>query len=283
MTVEVRNRPIVTIDVDRGQTTFGQAQLIGFDESGEVVRGGHLPNVGDHILGVDDHNNVTKEEVTEVDFTTYQWKTKRIYDNQAPRPEQNSGSYTHLSAHVGQGFNVNELPEPGLRAKAKLAARRAARRTAKVIRWVIGSGLVLAFICAAIIVAYGYKTMETGRDSFERTCSVKLSNGLEVTAKRGYLQKYSLVLGYKFSNTRDAYEKTTLDVRNNALTVVGQYTKAKPVNPEDGSVPAPEERWWGLNIDAGDKGQMVLKGADNYTFVSGKGIAVIKYEDFCKG
>lgn len=281
MTVEVRNRPMITVNPERGQTTFGQAQLIGFDETGEVVRGGHLPNVGDHILGVDDKGNVTKEEVMSVDLTTYQWTTKRIYDNQAPRPVDEPVLLT--TAHIGKEFDMQNLPEPGLRAKAKLAARRAARRTAKLIRWVIGSGLILVAICAAVIVTYGYKTMETGRDSFDRVCTVKLSNGTEVTGKRAYLQKYSLVLGYKFSNTRDAYEKTTLDVRNAAMTVVGQYTKAKPVNPEDGSVPAPEERWWGLNIDAGDKGQMVLKGADNYTFVSGKGIAVIKYEDFCKG
>jgi hypothetical protein len=36
-------------------------------------------------------------------------------------------------------------------------------------------------------------------------------------------------------------------------------------------------------MEAGDKERLVLKGADNYTFVMGKGVAVVKYEEFCKG
>lgn len=288
MTVELRNPPHVIVNNDREVMTFGREQLAEFDEHGELIRTGHRPNVGDVIVGTDGKGNLIKEEVVIVDFTTQRWKTKRLAwesDQPADMPLDGMPYQTIdlITPGIGTEAYMSDTPEPGLRAKARLAARRAARRTAKIIRWVVGSGLVLAMVCAIIIVTYGYKTMETGRDSFDRTCSVRLSNGMEVTGKRSYLQKFQQVFGFKFSNTRDAYEKTTLDVRSNALTVIGQYTKARPINPEDGSTPAPEERWWGMQMESGDKEKLVLKGADNYTFVMGKGIAVVKYDEFCKG
>jgi len=254
----------------------------------ELYRGGHpewvgeyVPNAGDMV----DLNNGRYLDISSIDFTTFDWvaeeKEGDVFKAMHDYKWRLAGGSTESSmVHVQ---TKTRDADAGLAARAKAAARKAAARTARMIRWSITAAISLTIIAAAVIATYGYKTMEIGRDSFERTCTAKLSNGTEVTGRRGYVQKYREVFGFKIANTREAYEKTTLDVRGAALTVVGQYTKTKPVNPEDNSVPAPEERWWGAQMEAGDKERLVLKGADNYTFVMGKGVAVVKYEEFCKG
>lgn len=265
----------------------------------ELYRGGHpewvgeqVPNAGDMV----DLNSGRYLDITSIDFTTFDWVAEekegdvfRAMHDYKSRLAGVNPTWTEDMSAGGTNVTMQHVQtktrdaDAGLAARAKAAARKAAARTARMIRWSITAAISLTIIAAAVIATYGYKTMEIGRDSFERTCTAKLSNGTEVTGRRGYVQKYREVFGFKIANTREAYEKTTLDVRGAALTVVGQYTKTKPVNPEDNSVPAPEERWWGAQMEAGDKERLVLKGADNYTFVMGKGVAVVKYEEFCKG
>ena len=287
MTVEVRNRPQVLVNLDREFTQWGVGQLPTFVD-GECVVGGQMPNKGDHIVGLDAAGNVSKYEVTDTNLTDFSWETKRIYDEVALRPEEtgsekNTGLYQHLSAHVGHEIDMNALREPGAMAKAKLAARRAARRTMRFVRMTIVVCLTLAVIAAGIIAWYGYTTMKTDRFSVYQNCSVKVGD-LELTGKRTFSYKFTEVFGQRFIDSKQTLQSTTLDLKNVGLTVVGQYVKPKPVNPDTGEVPAPEERWWAVSADAGDRGTQILKGADNYTFVAGpKRVAVIKYEEFCKG
>jgi len=273
----------VRVNVDRSPQVWAR---------NEVYRGGHpewtgenVPNAGDMI----DMGGFKYLSVTSVDLTTGDWVAEEkegnvglAMDDYLCRLAGTSQDEPAPSTMVHVQTKTRDA-DAGLGARAKLTARRAARKTAQIFRWSITAAISLIIISAAVIATYGYKTMVVDNDAFERNCSVKLSNGTEVTGKRGYVQKYREVFGFKIANTREAYEKTTLDVRGAALTVVGQYTKAKPVNPEDSTVPAPEERWWAAQMEAGDKERLVLRGADNYTFVMGKGVAVIKYEEFCKG
>jgi hypothetical protein len=201
------------------------------------------------------------------------------------------------NAHVGAEFqmeppNPNDLkprflggpgrPDPAILAKAKLAARVATRATLKAIRWTIASIISLVIIVVVLTVTYGYKHMKTDNFTYERSCSMALDKDLVITGKRSYTYKYQEVFGYRFTDTSTSFEKTTLDVRNIEMTVVGQYTKPKPIDPTTGVAPPGEERWWAIQTGIGDKDARVLKGADNYTFVVGKRVGVVTYDSFCR-
>lgn len=295
--VATPNKPVseksVKVDIDRGKQVFSAADL--YKHGDNRFTGDVLPNAGDRVF-VPWFEDGYHMLVTSVDYKTLNWVHEQVdgdawsaWSADLERDQQNrAGGIRMDELTMGAGLDhiqVEEKPadDKGLTAKAKLAARMAARKTARLIRWSIAAAISLTIICAALVVTYGYKTMEVGRDPFIRNCSVKLSSGVEVTGKREYVQKYHKIFGFKLIDTRQGYEKTTLDIRGVAMTVVGQYTKAKPVNPEDGSEPTAEERWWAAQMEAGDKERLVLRGADNYTFVAGKGVAVVKYEEFCKG
>lgn len=298
--VATQNNPVsekqVRVDIDRGKQVFSAADL--YKHGDARFKGDVLPNAGDRVF-VEWFEEGHHMLVTSVNYKTLDWIFDKVrgdawtlWTADLERDKQNQQSIVEEPTleHDGNGNLVltqvqtkSRGEDKGLSAKAKLAARVAARKTARMVRWCIAASISLTIICASLVVAYGYKTMEVGRDPFVRTCSVKLSNGTEVTGKREYVQKYHKIFGFKLIDTRQGYEKTTLDIRGVAMTVVGQYTKAKPVNPEDGSEPTAEERWWAAQMEAGDKERLVLRGADNYTFVAGKGAAVVKYEEFCKG
>lgn len=283
-TTSSKNRS-VKIDVTRKPTVLQQAEVYQHDSN--AFTGSTFPNPGDFIVLVDSVDEYL--EVTATEPSKLHW----ICETRAGNPYKAMGDFVNRMdpayEPVADGSQVQttvlaDVPvDKGILAKAKLGARRAARRTAKIFRWTVTLSISLLIIAAAIIATYAYKTMETGRFTDERSCSVKLGGDLELTGKRSYTYRYNQILGYRFIDTRKIFEKTTLDLRNQTMTVVGQYTRAKPVDQTTGEVPAVEERWWGINIDGGDRGQQILKGADNYTFVVGKKIGVIKYEEFCKG
>lgn len=289
-TTSSKNRS-VKIDATRAPTVLQQAEVYQHDSN--AFTGLTFPNPGDFIVLMDSMDEYLG--VTATDPGQLKW----VCETRTGNPYKAMGDFVNRMdpayEPVAEGTHrrstaISDIPldlgnqtDKGLLAKAKLGARRAARRTAKIFRWTVTLSISLLIIAAAIIVTYAYKTMETGRFTDERSCSVKLGGDLELTGKRSYTYRYNQILGYRFIDTRKIFEKTTLDLRNQTMTVVGQYTRAKPVDQTTGEVPAVEERWWGINIDGGDRGQQILKGADNYTFVVGKKIGVIKYEEFCKG
>jgi hypothetical protein len=291
MTVEVRNRPQVIVNADRGFTQWGVGQLPTVVD-GECVVGGQFPNKGDHIVGLDASGAVSKHEVTDTNLEDFSWETTRIYDEIARRPSgsptddpwpQGDARYAILASLAGQETDLNDLHEPGAWAKAKLATRRATRRTMRLVRLTVIGFLALVVIAAGIVVWYGYSTMKTDRFSAYQNCSVKVGD-LEMTGRRTFSYKYTELFGQRFIDNKQTLQSTTLDLKNVAITVVGQYVKTKAINPETGEAPAAEERWWAISADAGERGAPILKGADNYTFVAGpKRVAVIKYEEFCKG
>lgn len=269
-------------------------------DDGLLCTGEYLPNPGDlvttdypdiywEVTGVDANTGKWVHEVREGDvhrhMANYQ---EQLFRNANPPVEGKSGGGDLMwTEDMSHGLN-NPTPDKGAKARAKLIARNALRRTRKIIRWTIAASISLIIILAALVVTYAYKTATKGRINYEIGCSYKFRDGYEITGKRTFSEPYTELMGWRNVNTKEVTERTVIDIKGDAISILGQYTKLKPIDPETNEAPPAEERWWGINVGLAEKGVQILKGADNYTFVvdttkGPKKLGVVKYEDFCRG
>jgi len=289
--VATQNNPTseksVKVDIDRGKQVFSAADL--YKQGDNRFTGDVLPNAGDRVF-VPWFEDGYHMLVTSVDYKTLNWVHEQVngdawsaWSADLERDQQNKAGGIHMDElTMGAGLvhvQVEEKPEDdkGLAAKAKLAARTAARKTAQLIRWSIWVAISLTIICAALVVSYGYKTMVTGHLSDERPCAIDFGGDMVVGGKRTFNYPFKEIYGFRMVDTSKISERTVVDVRGDAMTIVGLKGK-QLLQSED----------WSINVGAGERGIQILKDADVYTFVvnTGKGqprVRTITHDAMCKG
>lgn len=167
--------------------------------------------------------------------------------------------------------------DKGMAAKAKLAARMAARKTARMVRWCIAVAISLTIIAAALVATYGYKTMVTGHLTDERPCIIDFSEDFQVSGKRTFSYPFKEIFGVRIIDTKVISEQTVVDIRGDAMTIVGLNGKVLD-----------KATSWSIPVGMGERGIQILKPADVYTFVvnTGKGspkVRTITHDAMCKG
>lgn len=167
--------------------------------------------------------------------------------------------------------DITPLPEApsdaGLKARSILAAKKAAGAAKRLLIRIILLSLVLAIVTVSAAAYYVYDTRKHGYAVDRRDCSVKFGTG-ELTGTRTYGYTYDQYLD-RFVDKGDVDEKTYLNLNGNQVTVF--Y-----VIDGEGKLQPPTA------VDDGDRGRQPLKTADAYIFISGKTMAYVRSDQFCK-
>lgn len=178
----------------------------------------------------------------------------------------NEGEMSLEEALQRQG-RLPVLHDAGEAARAKVMTRGQ-----KVKRAVVRT-YILIITCAVLLAAGAvgyvyYEFTKPGKRMVDfRTCQfVDEKMGIEITGKREYSYLERSLFGVNFRLDKDIEEKTTIDIKGDAITVVG-------IN-KDGS-------WWNKFADMGERGIMILNHADQYVFATKKKAPVVGYEQFC--
>lgn len=153
------------------------------------------------------------------------------------------------------------------------ARERVMSRGQKVKRAVVRT-YILIITCAVLLVAgaAGYVYYEFTKPAKRmvdyRSCSfVDEKMGIEVTGKREYSYLERSLFGVHYRLDKDIEEKTIIDIKGEAIMVVGLN--------KDGS-------WWNKYADMGERGVMILNHADQYVFSTKKKAPVVGYDQFCR-
>jgi hypothetical protein len=155
--------------------------------------------------------------------------------------------------------------DAGALAADKMRKRTAAQTAATYFRRTVYFFLTVLLMVIGLIVWYGYENKVTGRFIDDRSCEFSIGNR-EMTGIRTYSYPYTEIFGFRFIDTSTIEEKTTINIRGDAMTVVGHSSTG----------------WWAINIGTGEIGKQVIKNAESYTFVMGKAVNVIPYRQLCK-
>lgn len=100
-----------------------------------------------------------------------------------------------------------------------------------------------------------------------RQCKYEdLENKVELTGIREYSYKQKEFFGIQYRQGSEVLEKTSLDVRGTAMSIVGL---------QEGS-------WKSVYVGEGERGIQLLMPAELYVVTVGKKAAVFNYADFCK-
>jgi len=156
--------------------------------------------------------------------------------------------------------------DAGQAAKEKLTVKQAAIKTAYMVRFTILSFIGFFLLGLAGYGAWAWEHRVQSAFTDYRTCSVKVGNK-EVTGTRSFTYPFTEVLGYRFIDTKHIHQETKIDIRGDAITIVGTQG----------------DKWWAIPVGTGERGVQLLKPADAYTFViDGKDAGVIEYNSFCR-
>lgn len=193
------------------------------------------------------------------------------------------GSFAHTShgkIPIGDIILLREgkprrhhLLEIGYLDPGSMAREKVLTRGQKVKRAVVRT-YILIITCAVLLVAgaAGYVYYEFTKPAKRmvdyRSCSfVDEKMGIEVTGKREYSYLERSLFGVHYRLDKDIEEKTIIDIKGEAIMVVG-------IN-KDGS-------WWNKYADMGERGVMILNHADQYVFSTKKKAPVVGYDQFCR-
>lgn len=148
--------------------------------------------------------------------------------------------------------------------KAEMRRKRAKR----IVQWAMFLAVVICGLGAFAQNAWNNRTF--GRVADTRECKASINDGaVEITGSRVYSYPYIEIMGYRFSQMDQMDEKTTIDLTGNAMTLIGYYTFEG------------KDKWWAHATALGERGVLILKKADLYTFVIGKNVGVVKYKGLC--
>jgi len=157
--------------------------------------------------------------------------------------------------------------DPGIRARSAVASRAAA--AAKVAKRILYRTIAfILFISVVVIGAGGYYVYATSTKGYvtdHRSCELDVG-GYTVTGERTYSYPYTDFLMWRNIDKTTVTEKTLIDVKGTAMTVVG-------ITGEDSVV---------TSIGEGERGTAVIKAADTYVFMINKKVASKSYKTFCK-
>jgi hypothetical protein len=145
--------------------------------------------------------------------------------------------------------------------RAKGLAYKAKRAVVKLI-WLC---LLITLVCIGAVGYYGYKMRVVGVNTDTRSCTWPVG-GLTITGTRSYTYGFQEYFGFRITDTAQITEKTIMNLDGTAMTVVGSTG----------------DKWWAEVVRDGDRGQLIMKPATNYLFVSGKNIGMVEYKSFCK-
>lgn len=210
---------------------------------------------------LDDNPNKEIEQV--VNDQAKMWakvdELTRAVDEESPQPTVHNGSEAMIDGY-------RPSVDAGMRAAERIRSKAAAiaNGTARLIKWIIGTSIALAIVVISSAGYYGWENRVTGRLSDDRSCKVEYKD-LTITGKRTYSYPFTEIFGFRFIDTKAIDERTVIDIRGDALVVVGQ----------SGS------DWWSLAIGPGEQGIQILKAAESYTFVMGKKAVLVKSKEFC--
>lgn len=287
--VATQNNPTsekqVRVNITRPKSVFKSSEV--YKQGDNRFTGNILPNAGDRIqpdwFGPGLHILVTAvdpktldwvyEQVLETAWAAHNQDIERDLQNQN-LPIDEPATATIALEHIQ---TKHRETDKGVAAKAKLAARSAARKTARMFRWCIALAISLMIIAAALVASYGYKTMVTGHLTDERPCVIDFSEDFQVTGKRTFSYPFKEIFGQRLIDTRAISEKTVVDIRGDSMTIIGLNGKVLD-----------QATSWSIPVGVGERGIQILKSADVYTFVvnTGKGspkVRTITHDAMCKG
>ena len=167
---------------------------------------------------------------------------------------------------------VLEQNAPALRTEDQ-GAVAAERVRARGLAYKAKKGLKLLCLCILIgvlgLVAitgwWGWKTRVVGVNTDTHSCTWPVGN-LTITGTRSYTYGFQEYFGFRITDTSQIAEKTIMNLDGTAITVVGSTG----------------DKWWAEIEHDGDRGQLIMKPASNYLFVSGKNVGMVEYKSFCK-
>ena len=161
----------------------------------------------------------------------------------------------------------NNIQDAGMRAAARIRERAAqvARRTARVVRAIVVAMILLSLTGLGGVGWYGWENRVVGNVTDERPCEAEVGDR-RLVGFRHYSYPFTEIFGFRFIETKQIDEKTTIRLGGSGLHVVGLS----------------EKEWWALKIDQGEVGVWTLKPAQTYVFVSGGKTNVVPYKTFCK-
>ncbi len=156
--------------------------------------------------------------------------------------------------------------DAGTQARDRLKLRAAARKSLKILRWTLFSLVLLALAAASAFGYWAWNTRVTGYTQDTRTCQAVIGK-TTLTGFRTFSYPFTDILGFRFIDKSNITESTRLDIKGDAITIVG----------------AKDDKWWAIPIGMGERGNQLLKPAATYTFViNNKEAGVVEYGSFCR-
>lgn len=163
--------------------------------------------------------------------------------------------------------NLTPQRDPGQEARVRLQ-NRAKKIKVTMARIYMGFTLMV-FIALAAVVYYGYDQYKTSAVRYVdyRPCQyVNEKHGVEITGRREFSYMQHSILGIQIRDSKAIDEKTQIDVRGDAMTIVGMNGK----------------EWWSVFVDMGERGIQMLNPAETYIVTTKGKAAVIDYAAFCR-
>jgi len=161
---------------------------------------------------------------------------------------------------------ASQPADAGTQARDRLKLRAAARKSLKILRWTIFAVVLIALLSASAFGYWAWSTRVTGYTQDMRTCQAVIGK-TTLTGIRTFNYPFTDILGFRFIDKKNITEATRLDIKGDAITIVG--TK--------------EDKWWAIPIGMGERGNQLLKPAEAYTFViNNKEAGVVEYGSFCR-
>ena len=178
---------------------------------------------------------------------------------------------TTLTESVDQNTQLSEVNpadmDAGVRARSAMAGRAAA--AAKAAKRILYRTIAFILIISVIVIGAGgyyvYATSTKGYVTDHRNCELEVG-GYTVTGERTFSYPYTDFWIYRNIDKTQVVEKTLIDVKGTAMTVVG-LTGEEPVV---------------TSISEGERGTALIKAADTYVFLINKKVAAKSYKSFCK-
>lgn len=178
---------------------------------------------------------------------------------------QQPTEHTHTLDDVLEHHTASQ--DAGVRARSAMAGRAAAAaRAAKRILY--KTIAIILFISVVVIGAGGYYVYATSTKGYvtdHRSCELDVG-GYTVTGERTYSYPYTDFLMWRNIDKTTVTEKTLIDVKGTAMTIVGITGEESVVTP----------------VGEGERGTAVIKAADTYVFMINKKVAAKSYKSFCK-
>ena len=155
-----------------------------------------------------------------------------------------------------------------VKAQERLKARMQKVKRAAIRTYVTITVIIIALIASAVGYVYYEYSKPAIRKVDYRTCSFTDEKlGIEITGKREYSYLERSIFGINYRLDKDITEKTMIDIKGDAIMVVGLSHDGK---------------WWNRYADTGERGVMILGHADQYVFSTKKKAPVVGYDQFCR-